>query len=346
MAVLKGAGIDRFLRSPDMAVKALLVYGADEGRVRELAQAAVAAVAGSLDDPFRVARLSDDQLGDDPALLADEARALSMTGGRRAVWVRQAGGGFQKALELFLAAPAGDALVVAEAGALAKTSKLRQQTEKAAEVAVVACYEDTPDDLRRLASEMARRDGLAFEPDALALLVEQMGADRASSRGEIEKLLLYCHGGRSITAADVQAACGDASGVSIDELVDAVMDGDAAGAVRMFDRLQGEGMPASVLLGQCLSHLVRLRSLRFDVDAGKDREAAVRAARPPVFFQRAGRIARQLGMWDRASLATAASTIQAAVDQTRHFPALEAAIAERAFLVLARKSQSQRSRAA
>ena len=95
----------------------MLVHGPDAGRVHEVAAGIVRAAAGSLDDPFRVANLSDSSLAADPALLADEARSLSLLGGRRIVWVAPAGRGFQGAIEAYLADPGGDALIVAEAAA-------------------------------------------------------------------------------------------------------------------------------------------------------------------------------------------------------------------------------------
>ncbi len=80
---------DAFLRSPDPAARAVLVYGPDAGLVSERVEALVKGVAGDLSDPFRVADFSAKELIDDPARLADEAAALSLTGGRRAVRLRQ-----------------------------------------------------------------------------------------------------------------------------------------------------------------------------------------------------------------------------------------------------------------
>jgi DNA polymerase-3 subunit delta len=314
--------------------------------VRELARSIVAAAAGSTDDPFRVARLSDESLAADPALLADEARALSMTGGRRAVWVSRAGGGLERALELYLADPGGEALIVAEAGSLAKTSRLRQLAEKASEVAAIACYEDTPEDLRRLVLASARRDRLEIQEDALELLLDLLGSDRAASRGEIEKLLLYCRGRDKVLADDVLAACGDASAASLEALADAVLEGELAEAVGLFDRLVAGGLSPVGLLSAFQASLSRLLALRYEIDAGRDRDAVLRAARPPIFFQRLSRISRQLALWNREALMGAARTISFAIEQTRDHSALESSLAERAFISLARKSQALRSRTA
>ena len=79
-----------------------------------------------LTDAFNVADLSETVLLADPARLADEAAAISMMGGRRVVRVRGAGNDLADLLESFLDDPKGDALVVIEAGDLAKTSALRK----------------------------------------------------------------------------------------------------------------------------------------------------------------------------------------------------------------------------
>ena len=54
MTAIKPAGLDAFLRKPDPAIAAILIYGEEGDAVRELAQRAVKKVAGSLDDPFSV----------------------------------------------------------------------------------------------------------------------------------------------------------------------------------------------------------------------------------------------------------------------------------------------------
>lgn len=346
MSILKGSAIDAFVRSPRADIKALLVYGSDSGRVRETAEAVVTSIVGSLDDPFRVTRLSDDQLFADPGLLADEARSLSFTGGRRVVWIGQAGRGFQKASEIYLADPGGEALIVAESGALPKTSKLRSLFETPDAAVIIACYEDTAGDLRSLAARSAAKAGLAIDEDALELLVERIGSDRAVSRSEIEKLLLYCHGRNRIEFADVEAVCGDVSALSMDELLDAALEGDAAEACRRFSQLTAAGSAPSAVLSALGMHVARLQQLRLEVDQGKAPEAAIKAVRPPLHFRRQARIGRQLATWPAMALDEAARTVLDATFQTRELPMLDHAIAERALLSLARKGQALRANAA
>ncbi len=54
---LSGARIDGFIRQPDPAARAILVYGPNAGLVRERADALARHVVDRLDDPFRVTEL-------------------------------------------------------------------------------------------------------------------------------------------------------------------------------------------------------------------------------------------------------------------------------------------------
>ncbi|MGH7089034.1 MAG: DNA polymerase III subunit delta, partial [Stellaceae bacterium] len=87
---LEKARLTAFLATPDPKVRAVLVYGPDQGQAKERAERIVAAIVPDR-DAFRIATLTGTGLAADPALLEDEARALSLVPGRRVVRVREAG---------------------------------------------------------------------------------------------------------------------------------------------------------------------------------------------------------------------------------------------------------------
>ena len=130
----------KFLRAPDRGCRAILLFGPDGGLVRERGASLARLVADDLADPFRVSELTGEMIEGDPARLADEAAALSLSGGRRVVRVRPAGNEAAEAFAGFLKHPVGDALVVVEAGELDGRSALRKLFETATNAAAVACY--------------------------------------------------------------------------------------------------------------------------------------------------------------------------------------------------------------
>ncbi|MCH8002427.1 MAG: DNA polymerase III subunit delta, partial [Proteobacteria bacterium] len=133
---------EAFVRSPDPSLRAVLVYGPDAGLVHERAEALVKAVAEDPADPFRVSELGAREIVEDPARLGDEAAALSLSGGRRAVRLRQANDDLAPHFKDFFATGRGEALVVVEAGDLPARSALRKIFEGAGAGAALACYRD------------------------------------------------------------------------------------------------------------------------------------------------------------------------------------------------------------
>ena len=188
---------DAFVAKPDPAILvAVLIYGPDAGLVRERLNGLTRAVAGSIDDPFRVTEFGADVLRDDPARLGDEAAALAFTGGRRVVRIRNAADTVADVVNTFIEAPVGDALVLLTAGELGPRSKLRAAFEKADRAAALPCYADDAQSLGVVIRETLKAAGLAITPDALSWLSDRLGGDRELSRRELEKLVLYMGDGR------------------------------------------------------------------------------------------------------------------------------------------------------
>ena len=84
-------------------------------------------------DPLRVVRLEGDAIARDPGVLADEAYAIPMFGGSRAIWIDAQGRDLMPALEPLFKRPPGDCTFVVKAGQLKKGAPLRSAFEKAAE---------------------------------------------------------------------------------------------------------------------------------------------------------------------------------------------------------------------
>ncbi len=77
----KTAQITAFIKCPDKSRRVFLVYGQDEGLVRERAKSICLTAVDSLDDPFCYVEMTQGQVSEDPARLSDELGAISMMGG-------------------------------------------------------------------------------------------------------------------------------------------------------------------------------------------------------------------------------------------------------------------------
>jgi len=338
---------DRFCQAPPAAIRAVLLYGPDGGLVRERALALVAGVAPP-DDPFRVAELTAADLKEDPARLNDEAAALAFGGGRRVVRLRDAGDALAELFAGFLAAPPGDALLVVEAGDLGPRG-LRKAFEAAPAGAAVACYRDDGDQLRQLVVQQLAAAGYAAEPAALAYLLSHLGSDRSLTRQELDKLVLYlgpaapAGARRPVTLADAAAVIGDSAERTLEDLANAVAEGDLAGLERDLGRAAGGGTSPITLLRAVARHVARLHLLRGHMAAGLEAAEAVKRLRPPVFWKAAQPLARQAAAWDAPRLAWALGRLLETEAACKRTGAPAALLAARALAEIAARANLRRS---
>jgi DNA polymerase-3 subunit delta len=334
--IVKPADAERTIARPPEGLVAALVFGPDQGLVRERAEKLAKTVVPDLADPFRVTDLDEATLSSDPARLADEAAAFSMLGGRRVVRVRGAGNGLAKLFEAFLEDPKGDALVVVEAGDLAKSASLRSVFEEADNAAAIACYADSARDIADVVRETLKADNLTITADALDEAVAVLGSDRGVTRREIEKLALYAHGQGRVTIEDVRAVVGDESEARTEEVCDAAGEGDMARLDRALERLWITGMSPIAVVRTSLSHFQRLALVKSQAASG-GAEQAMRRLRPPVHFKREASFKAQLQRWNEQTLNDTLDLLldTEALCKTTAIPA-EAATARALFQIAAR----------
>lgn len=343
MKIAAGA-VERFARKPDPAAVAALVYGPDEGLVRETAEALVRSVVDDPRDPFRVAELSGAQLRDDPARLADEAAAIAFTGGRRVVRVRGAGDALADAVAAVLDAPLGDALIVLEAGELGPRSRLRLLCEGAGNAAALACYGDDPDRLGALVESVLGAAGVRLTGDARQALLGRLGGDRSATRGELEKLALYAGAGGTVDADDVLAVVGDGAEATLDDLVYALGDGDVAALHRALDRTFAEGTSPIGVLRAAIRHFLRLHQAGAAVRAGAAPDQVLGRLRPPVFYKLRPRFRAQMERWPAAWIEAALDRLLAAEIDCKTTGMPDRAVTARVLLELTRGAARGRAR--
>ncbi|HVJ53657.1 MAG TPA: DNA polymerase III subunit delta [Aliidongia sp.] len=287
-----------FLRDPPASIAAILLFGPDDGLVRERADQLCQAVLGpAKDDPFRLAVLTGDVLRQDPARLADEAASIGLFGGKRVVRVREAGDALSKTLQFVLERAAGDSLILIEAGDLGRSSSLRKLAEAAPNAAAIACYADGPRELATLIREMMGQHNISIGEEAVSYLVQNLGENRLVSRQELEKLILLAGDGGRIGLDEAIASVGDSSVLAIEDVIYDSLDGDAGAVETALSRLFLEGQAAVTILRAAQRHAQKLHLAASLVAKGTAIDAVVNGMRPPIFFKYTDRFRGQLGAW-------------------------------------------------
>jgi DNA polymerase-3 subunit delta len=344
MVAIKAHQAQSFLSPPGPKVPAVLFYGTDAGLIAERAMKLAALIAAR--DGGEIIRIDDADLDADPDRLAIELQTIPMFGGSKVVRATAGRRVTAAALQPLLEGGTLAAALIVEASNLKPADAMRALFEKSAQAAAVACYTDEAADIEGLIRETLKAHGLSITADARELLVARMGADRALSRGEIEKLALYAAGRKEIDAADVEAIVGDASELAVDRALNAAASGDAPRAVSEFSRAVAAGESPQMIIGALQRHLQRLHRIRTDLDAGASFEDVIRQQRPPVHFKQKDAIGLQCRLWTSPRLAQALTRTAEAAKAARLTSSLEEAIAEELLIALAGAARPAASRGA
>ncbi len=325
--------VERFIAEPDPGIAAILLYGPDQGLVREYADQLTVKVIGAKDDPFRLVVLTTEEATAEPGRLADEAVSLSLTGGRRAIRLRGAGDAVAGALERAVERSTGDALIIVEGGDLPPRSALRKFCESSGKAAAIPCYLPDAAGMAAYARRQLRDAGLAVDDDAVALLAERLVGDHALAKREIEKLIVFMGQNSRVATSDVEACVGDAAQQTLDALALAVADRSPADADRALRRLLGEGVAPVRLLRAVQRHFVRLHLAAARVAAGNAVDSVMGSLR--VFFKEQPRFRRHLDAWTDAALIAAIERLNAAEAECKRTGAPAMLLAGRAVMEIA-----------
>lgn len=341
MTAIRSDDVARRLASPEKIPPLCLVFGPDRGHVSEIAERIAKTALVDNDDPFALVALGVEDVSADSGRIVDEARTVSMFGGRRLVRVRDAGTrDLLTAVEPLIDDPPADAVVLIEAGDLKKTAPLRKRLEKAENAAVVACYPDMAAQLDRLIDAEAESLGLAVAREAREMLHTLLGGDRIASRGEVAKLCLYAHGDGTVTADHVRAIVGDVSGLGAGDAVDAAFLGRATTLDGELQKLWVAGVHPSAVAGTGLKWAQTLVAAAGEVQRGREPRAVVERMTPPVHFRRKADVAGMLEIWRPERLEGVCRRLDSAVLSTRKHPALAREIVAGALQEIALRARS------
>lgn len=330
MVAVKAHEADRFLSSPDRAIRIFLFYGPDQGLIGERAQVVARASVSDPDDPFQLVRIDGAGLSGDPMRLVDEANTIGLFGGKRAIWVSVSGKFPMAAIEPLLATPPVDAVVVLEAGDLAKTSPLRLAIERSRTSVAIPCYSDDARGLDTVIDAVCREFDVTIDRDARLLLSTRIGVDRRVSRREIEKLATYAGASGKVEVADVDAIVGDASARDVDDVVDGVFSGSVNAMDLAFRRLCSAGEDSGVLLGFVIRHAQSLLAVRDGIDRGVISVSDATKSMRGITYLRKSAVEKALSRWSSLQLTRTITTLHSVSAQVRFNPALSEELASRA----------------
>jgi DNA polymerase-3 subunit delta len=330
VAEIKSHEFEGFLQRSATIYRLFVIYGPDRGLVSERASQIAAKTGVALDDPFSLIKLDIGDLQKDPGRLIDEAGSIGLFGGQKLIWIRGAANEkyLVDSLQQLSEKPLEGTSVIIEAGDLKKGALLRKIAETARSVATIPCYADDARALNALIDNELAAEGLRVTTAARQALVELIGGDRIASRNEVRKLALYCRGMETVEEHHVNEIIGDASAVSVDDAVDAILSGNTSTFLHAMQKITASKTAIFLVIQACLKQFQLLDTMRAEMDEKRLPPGQVmQTLGRHLHFRRKPIIEQALRTWSADAIARETGRLQAAILQTRKRQSLEDSIA-------------------
>ena len=290
--------LSRSLDRPDPDIRFYLFYGPDEGQSRAHGERLLKGLeAEKFAVPAQAAK-------SDTALLADEAGAIGLFGGKRAIWVEPAGDEIAEAVGALLQAPSVESPLIAISGALRKTSSLVKLAEAHGQALAHISYDLDQRDAVKLVDELARAEGLRLGPGIAARIAAAAGNERGIIAQELAKIALYADASPE-RPAEVDREMLDAIGAGSDgdstRLVDLALGGDIDALATEIEHMPTGTEPISVLRA-LQRRILMLAPIRARVDQGQRPHDAVTSAGKSVFWKEKDLVEKLVAAWDSSAL--------------------------------------------
>ena len=301
MRAAKGS-IARTVDQPPPHVRFYLFFGPDEGQSRALGERLLKALGASR---FVVA---SGAVKSDPAILADEASAMSLFGGPRAIWIEPAGDEIAPAVDALLSAPGCESPVIAIGGALKKTSALLKLADAHKQALVHASYLPEGANAERMVAEVGRTFGLRISAPVAARIADACASDQAIVGKELEKLALYV-GASPETPKELDHAALDAVGAAMPEgdflrLADVALAGDLRQLARELAQLSEGGTEAIPVIRSMQRRLLTMAPIRARVERGESVGAVMASMAKSMFWTDKELLGPMVETWDARGIAT------------------------------------------
>lgn len=303
--IVKRPEAERALDAGGKGYRLILLYGYDEAGSRALADRLGKALGP---DAERI-DMTGAQIKADPALLADEAGAISLFGSPRYIRIEPVGDDIADAIAALADQPPGGNPIVAVGGALRKDSKLVKLVGSDPQMLGCASFVPEGKEADMLASTLAREAGLQVTTDVARRLAIACNGDRAILAREIEKLALYADADPA-HPREIGHDALDALGAATEEgdmgqLVNAVLEGQLERIDAELAQLATQGIEGIPILRALLRRLHQLAAFRAEMAAGKSLDSVMASSGRSLFWRDKDAIQRQLPGWRPERLARA-----------------------------------------
>jgi len=190
-----------------------------------------------------------------------------------------------------------DLIVILNANALEKKSKIRSLFEKSKETVCVAFYEDNFQTLSGITNNFFRTCKVPISQETINLIVQRARGDRLNLNNELVKIKNYLGDKKKIDIKDVLKLTNLAENYNVSELVDSCLSKNIKKTINILNENNYTLEDCILIIRTFLIKSKRLVKLSAEFNKTNNIDATILSSKPPIFWKEKETVKQQLRSW-------------------------------------------------
>ena len=185
---------------------------------------------------------------------------------------------------------------------LEKKSKLRNFFEKDKKTLCVPCYLDLEKNLRYIAQNELRKNGINLSMESINLLIEKSNSDRQNLKTEIEKVIAFAKDKKLVSIEEIKAIVNFSGEHKTDIIINECLCGNISEYKKIISELYVGTINQIYLLRILNNKILKLLNMKKLEKDYKSLDNLLDSSKPPIFWKEKPMIKKQLSIWNLKDL--------------------------------------------
>ena len=273
-----------------------LIYGENEGLKNEIIRNLEKIFKGSIEN------YDETQIINNNELFYEKMFNQSFFEKEKVIIINRCSDKIFEVIENIIERENSDIKIILNAGVLDKKSKLRNLFEKRRELVIVPTYKDNSITLADIAKRFFSNYKISISQETINLLVNRCNGDRGHLKSELDKILIYIHGKKSINLEEIYKLTNLAENFNINELVDTALSKNSQKTSDIINESNYKSDDGILILRTFLQKAKRLLNLYEKLNENSSLDGLVDNYKPPIFWKDKPIVKKQLENWSKSKI--------------------------------------------
>tara|TARA_A100001011_G_scaffold214415_1_gene222464 strand:+ start:4018 stop:5001 length:984 start_codon:yes stop_codon:yes gene_type:complete len=190
-----------------------------------------------------------------------------------------------------------DLIIILNAGALDKRSKLRSFFEKEKRLICMPFYPDNEQTLSKLSYNYLREKNISISSSDINTIVSKCNGDRENLFNELKKIENYAWNGKKLNAENISKLTNIIENHSVSELIDSCLNNNKKKIFNILNENNFTNEDCIVIIRTLLNKAKRILALSSIYKDNGNIDLTISLAKPPIFWKDKETIKQQIFKW-------------------------------------------------